>query len=338
MPKKNGLIIIKSEQDAFDYLAAMLVGPEPLEREALIFDGWPSVRIRLPKAHARTLTPSMMQAFIEFQASIYRVQQLIDEGTIDLRSLSEEERRLYEFEVEVTEGSSISDIDLTSVLTKLGGEIVAKMTPEYTLIAILGVALLFGASSVCRALIQSRIDIRKAEIDADKTKDLLESQKFLSEQNLEQMKILAEAMKVVPVLKDVDDLAAEGNQALVHGISTNGGGELQGAYLDPEVGSEILKTKRSVSREETFDGAFTILRNDPTAEDGFRLQLQNIETGEEFFASLQDRFAAQDHYDAAQSAEWRKVPLRAKIRARRLRGKIVEAVILNAALHALPED
>ncbi|MFZ1426376.1 MAG: hypothetical protein WAS21_06370 [Geminicoccaceae bacterium] len=338
MQDDNDVIFVSNEEEAFDALSSALSRYEAgASAQDIRFHGWPHINIKLPNTEKKSsITPSMMQAFIELQESIYRSQKIIEEQTIDLRSLSEHERKLLEFDVVVSDGSSLYDIDMTEIISRLGGEVVAKMSPELIALCIIAIPLIFAGASVWRAHIQSKVDKRKEEITSEDRRAFLSHMSFMGEQETRRMGLLMRAKEVAPVLKDVDELADEGRQALIKGIAGNGGGELQGIELDADVANELTKTARQSSREEEIEGVFDVTLVDPTFKDGFRVRLEDIGTGEEFFAALFDRLVAEDHYRVIQAGEWGKTPVRLKLRVRRLRGKIVDAIVLDAKPAAAP--
>jgi hypothetical protein len=253
-------------------------------------------------------------------------------GRADSRSkvTYRKEKRLFEFDVVVSDGSSIYDVDLTEIITRLGGEIVAKMSPELIALGVVGIALILAARSVWCAHIQARVERRREEIALEEKKAFLATQRFMSEEETRRLELLSRAKQAMPVLSDIDELAVDGRQALLKGLSVNGGGEVQDIPLSSELTTELTRSARQASREEAIHGVYDVLLVDTRFSEGFRVRLQDIGTGEEFFATLQDRLVSEEHYRAVQSAEWNKVPVRLTMRARRLRGKIVEAVILDA--------
>lgn len=160
--------------------------------------------------------------------------------------------------------------------------------------------------------------------------------KLVSEQETKRLELMAKAKAAVPLLNDVDELADDGRQAMLKGLAVNGGGRLQGIDLPAELVAELTKSLRQSSRQEEIQGVYDVTLVDPAFHDGFRVRLQDVGTGEEFYAALRDRLVSENDYLAIQTAVWNKTPVRLKLRGRRLRGKIVEAVILDAAAAAPP--
>jgi hypothetical protein len=83
-------IRIASEEDAWDALKNELgpidVGAGPVN---LVFVGWPYIEIHLPQTpEEATIAPSMMEALVEFQRTIYRAHTLLASDTGNLRTLS----------------------------------------------------------------------------------------------------------------------------------------------------------------------------------------------------------------------------------------------------------
>src|SRR5262249_53139492 len=82
-------------------------------------------------------------------------------------------------------------------------------------------------------------------------------------------------------------------------------------------------------------GLYRVGKVDTTAPDGFRVTLIDVKTGEEISASLIDAIISAEHRDAIQAAEWNKQPVLVELTARKLRKRIVDAVVIDAR-HANP--
>jgi hypothetical protein len=99
--------------------------------------------------------------------------------------------------------------------------------------------------------------------------------------------------------------------------------------LAPELASEISTSKRQQSTEVRLAGVYKVARVDTTALDGFRVTLTDSKTGEEITASLLDAIISAEHKIAIQEAEWSKSPVFVELTAKRLRKRIVDAIVVS---------
>src|SRR5947209_5146809 len=81
---------IRGEEDAFELLDRALSGAIEGDGPALLdFSGWPVIDVKLPKTPINSsISPTMMEAFVELQTTIYRAHSLLATDSGDLRGLS----------------------------------------------------------------------------------------------------------------------------------------------------------------------------------------------------------------------------------------------------------
>jgi hypothetical protein len=101
-------IVIESENQAWDLLRQVLDGEFPTEHgEVVEFRGWTGLSVHLPNTPiSASITPSIMEAFIDVQKTIYRTYTLVSADTADLRTLSKAERDALEFRVVVSRAAA----------------------------------------------------------------------------------------------------------------------------------------------------------------------------------------------------------------------------------------
>lgn len=330
---------ITSEEDALALLERALNGQFGEDDFPLVaFDKWPVVDVYLPNTPVdASMTPTMMAAFIELQEAVYRAHKLINFDTANLRTLSKSERETYEFRVKVNPGSSGYLADLGGVLTKIGTEAVSKMTPEGIVMVALGTALIVGGTISWKAWLKSRADIRKAEIEAEVVQgkaqldqaerlrffDVIDSQTASTERGLS---LLAQAISRNPVLGDIEAATEPARLRLVRAISDEKGGTVGGVKLDADTAAEVTHAKRSESVEETISGNFRVAKVDTTVPDGFRVTLSR-DGYDDVVASVLDVMKSEQQRALLRDAEWSKKPIFVEVTARRLRSRIVDAII-----------
>lgn len=331
MPTPEGVeIVIRNEDDAWRVLSDALAGKyEDLEDMDLRLDGWPRLKLKIDFP-GPIITPSMMRGIVELQASVYRSYAIIRYESPNANKLTKEEKEALEFKVEVTEGSSLSDIIGEKAFQEIVNSLIDKMDPVHIIITVVGVALIFVSGSVIRAYLQERTEQRKGELAAGERRDMLEHLKFMSKQESDRMKLLANAMQEEPVLSQIDEVAESARHEILKRTPEDQELEIAGAAVDGKVARELVKNARKKAEEIEFDGEFVILRVDTTAPDGFRVKLKSVDDELALTASVQDIMISQKQRKIIQDAEWAKVPVKVTIQAKQRGEYIVEAVIIDA--------
>lgn len=324
---------IDSEEQAWELLQEALEGRLDLrEAPTFNFDKWPIIDIHLPATPVESsISPTMMEAFIELQKSINRAYTLTSADTGDLRYLTNAERERLEIRVVVTKGSSEYAAKLADALEKIGLEAVGKMDPHNLMITIIGVALVVGGVIVFRSWMAHKTEVRKAEIDSVEKAKFLDAQIATLTQGTENMKILAQAYERSPLLADIDAATEPARAQMVKSVGDEGGGRLYGTDLGTELASEITAQRRRAGEQIRLAGNYRVVRVDTTSPDGFRVTLADDQNNREITATMQDALLSEQHKKAIRDAEWAKRPVYVELTARELRNRLVDAVVLNAS-------
>ena len=303
------------------------------------FREWPLLTIHLPNTPIEgSISPSMMEAFLEVQTSIYRAHSLLTTQSGDLRGRSKSERESLEFRVKVSKGSSDYLAALAKPIETIGASIVGKMTPEQILISILSVALLIAGTISWKAWLNSRADQRKQEVHKEEIKLFLDAQEKLSDNEVKKQSLLLEAFKRQPILEDVDAAIEPARVSVVKAIGEEKGGKLQNFQINADLAAEITTQKRHQSTIERISGIYRVSKVDTTVPDGFRVTFINVENSEEITASLQDMMISEDHRSHIQAAEWNKSSLQVSFKAKKLRNSYIDAVVVNVDAPKTQQD
>ncbi|GAB4374291.1 MAG: hypothetical protein Kow00114_36750 [Kiloniellaceae bacterium] len=324
---QGGGIVIKNEEDAWAVLKRALAGEfDNFETVDLRFEGWPRLKIKLD-IEGPIIRPSLMRGIVELQQSVYRSYAIAKYGEPAINRLTKDEKAALEFDVKVSEGSSISEIVGEEAFQEFLTALADKMTPEHIVITLLGGALILAGQSVWKQYLQGRTEERREEASNKKQRDMLEHLQFAQRQETERMKILARAMQASPSLNQIDEEAEESKRDILKSIPEEATAHIAGAELNGEVARELIKNPRRPSEEITFQGDYTILRVDTTAPDGFRVRLQRLGEEETLTAGVRERLLSEAHRQIIREAEWAKAPIRVTISAKRRGDDIVEATI-----------
>jgi hypothetical protein len=272
----------------------------------------------------------MMEAFIELQRTIYRAHTFLASDTGDLRTLSHIEKDQFEFHVKVEPGSSEYTIDLTEIIKSLGVDVIGKMSGTELVITVLGLALIIGGSVAWKAWLKTKTEQRKIEVDDDQTKQWLGNYQAQLTHDTKRIETLVKAIERQPVLGEVEASVDAARTELVKAIGEENGGTIMGVDLAPEIASEITSQKRQQGTDIRMAGVYRVAKVDTTVSDGFRVTLTDIKNNEEVSAALIDALISAEHRATIQDAEWKKLPIFVEIKARKLRKRIVDAVVINA--------
>jgi hypothetical protein len=104
----ESILRVSSEEEAVALLSRVLDGDMPDDiPKSIDFHNWPKIDIYLPHTPLKgSISPTMMEAFIETQTALYRVHALLTTNSGDLRGLTKAEKETLEFRVKVEAGSS----------------------------------------------------------------------------------------------------------------------------------------------------------------------------------------------------------------------------------------
>jgi hypothetical protein len=324
---------VKTEEDAWELLRRSLEGQLTLDDAPQVdFEGWPFLSVHLPGTPIEgSISPTMMVAFLELQKAVNRAYLLVSSNTADLRALTDQERERLEMRVTVAKGSSDYAAELSKIVERIGTEAVAKMTSTDIVITVLGVALIIGGVYAFKAWLNSKAEQRKSEADEAGTAALIELQKETLNTGTEHLKLLADALKRQPLLDDIEAVTEPARSQMVKSIGEEGGGTAYGVSLSSDAAREISSQKRQQSEHVRLAGHYRVVKVDTSSPDGFRVTLADDAKGTEIVASMQDALVSEDHKQAIQNAEWRKMPVYVELSAKKLRNRFVDAIVLNAS-------
>lgn len=329
--KPERLIEIENEEDVWKLLEEVSKSgfPEDL-RPHIVWKTWPNLEIYLPHTVVEgSISTTMMQPFIELQQSIYRTHSLLSTGSDDLRTLSRAEREQFEIRVKVKEGSSWYQVALEKTLAKLGNDIITKMTGTELVIMVCVLALIYAGKLSYEAYLKHKAEIKKAVSSDETTRQLLQNYQNQLEHDTKRYELLVRAVEARPVLKQVQASADAAKDEFVKAIADESGGSLNGIQLGKDVAIEISSTNRQQGADAKIAGRYLVAKVDTTVDDGFRVTLEDIKTGEQITASLFDAVISEEHKAAIQKAEWSKKSIFVEMTARRLRGRHQNAKIVS---------
>ena len=324
-----GGIVIRSENDAWDVLRRALDGEFDKYAPDIEFSGWPSlvIKVEIPK---QTITPPLMVGFLAFQNAIYRSYSILKHETRNINKLTEEEKRALEISIYVSDGSSVFKAFAERLAKELSKVLRDKLEARHWVIIIVSVSLMYFSHSAYHDYLKNQLEERKAHVQLEEKRVLLESQKFLSAEETKKLELFARAMgehKELPRLGAEVDIS---RQTILKGIGKTGDASIAGAEVSQELARELAKNPRHVSEKIEIQGEFRILNVDTTHPEGFRVRLERVTDKLRLTAGITDIMVSEKQREIIKNAEWEKKTVILTIDAKRRGDQIVDAIIKDA--------
>ncbi len=289
-----------------------------------------------------TMSAPMMRAFIELQSKLNQsYSDLHHNGNI--RRIKDSEREQLTLYFKVKEGTTSVEANIADILKLF----IDKMTPEQvvTTTFVLGASYVLGIG--VKAFFHDRATKRQQEIDKQLALESNQLKRDELAHHRELAKTTAESTATAfeqyeSLTRILTDKHPESAKALAHQTEVADNliraGASSGSVLigDVEVPQEALQTINETTRETSKllrkDGAYAVRVIDATKAGVFTVEVQHLETHEQFSATVQDDTAANEYNQFIRDALGAKKPLYLRIQAKERRGKIVDAVIIEAEL------
>jgi hypothetical protein len=321
-PQQIETITIRSFDDAWRYFQLANNNEALPERFNIIFEGWPSFDLRIDgKDWNGTVPTRVMSPLLDVQRDIHRLYSYLCMGGADLRRITDSQRSLLELVIKVEKGSSDYKAALDRQFTEIAKEAIKNMESKHILIAILGVAFIYGAN-----------DLGKQWIASQQAAKQVEQTVALSKQETERLKIFAEATKHTPALKAaVSDYEATQNKILKV-VKHNDKIKAYGVEINGYEAQEITHKERANSSTIEITGLFRVMANDASKKSGYRIKVTRISDGESFAATVPFDLDYEQQ-QIIQKAEWSKgaKTVDLTIKAAMLRGKVTNAEVVSAS-------
>ncbi|MDQ8974665.1 hypothetical protein [Acinetobacter johnsonii] len=327
---------ISNEDQAIDLLDSLLNEKLNLEHVNLEFDGWPNYHLHVEgdKYH-QTITPSIMNGFLELQSGIYKSYALIKYDTETTQCLTKAERQELEIEVKVEDGSSSFDINLTEIGIKLVESTAGKMSPTQAVVIILSCLVLYFGKNYLQQILTARKEAREAELDQQKNaedrKERLETIKILTEQNQKFVDVISKANQFDPRIKKMEQHAADTNAAILKSVQDADQAEIQNAVSLPgDVAKELSITPKTRWEPLRIDDWYRVLEVDSSNAASRKIRLQRIKDNKELMSVLENDSLDQKNLQLIQQAEWKYAKIFLHIETLTLNGRYKESRIIGA--------
>lgn len=327
--------VIRSEDDVYELLSTLVSTDSFPSDLKVLFENWPNFKVRLVgEQFQSTITPTVMKAFLELQAGIYRSYATACYGSPNATKLTREERDMLEMVVEVEPGSSKFNVDFGEILQNAVDKVVGKMDSKHILIALLSFSVLYFGDSAYKNYLENRKDIRQSEAKSEEQRELIKHLTFASEQETKRAVLIANIAAQNSRVHTISELSKDTKAELLKRSSSADTIELQGIKISGDAADELSKNARQQAIEIRLDGNYRILNVDSSDPNEFKVKVRSLENGEEFVATVQDLTVDMSHKLALQRGEWDRQSVKLTINARQRPsdGAIYAAKVIYAAL------
>lgn len=324
-------VSVESEAEAWRIIEALLEGREVEVKPRVAIAKWARFHAVFWLGDANGLiTPSVMEGLLEVQKAIFRARGVLIEENDDLRTLSAEDRRAYEIKVRVKKGSTDVSFDINEIASQLGHDLIGKMTPEQVFIAVITLILVYGGVSFWRGWIEKRREEIRTKAESEKLQKVLDGQRYATDVDLKRFEMLAKLQEKLIEGASIIDATEAGRIGILKSAAVADRSNIGGVQLSPEEAKYLAKGAGHSEEKSRLEGEFRILRVDSSTEDGFKVLLHHIETGQEFWARLRDALLSETERKVVQEGEWKKRPIRAAVSITTKNHQIISAVIESA--------
>ncbi len=325
------ILIITSEEDAYSFLESARSGTSP-PYSGIRFEGWPSLELIIKgDKFNQSITPSVMKGLLEFQRGIYKAYAAAKYGESTKR-LTEEEREQLEIKVDVNQGSSHLGINFNQIAIHIVDQLTETLPPGEILLLVVFISLLFFGNSAYKNYLEDRRKTRAEDARSEAQKQLLEAQKFQTEQETKRTEIIAsiakDSIRNARILESSHDAQHGILKSLAAGAESRLGDEIA---LNQNLSKALAANPRKSAKEVRLDGSYRITRIDWSGLGSFKVRVEGIDNGLNLDADVQDDSLDGKHKEAIKVAEWSRQSVWLQVNARHYGDDDYRAVVIMAA-------
>jgi hypothetical protein len=323
---------IRSEEDAWELLKRVNEGEFGDRTVHPKFIGWPKLEIKFWLDNdQRILTAPMMEGLLAFQASLNRAFLLIEEGTTNLRSLSEEDRKREELKFKINSGSTEIDPDLISIAKEFAKSAGANMTGRDVTLVLLAAILLWASVAAWRSWLDYKSKTAQDDTNSENIKEILQSGRVATAADVEKMALMTRAIESAMGDRALLETGDEGKEGIIRAAAKVDNSRIAGVEVNPETARRVVRNSRTNPSRQNLVSTFRVVRTDPEYAEGFRVKIRDEVSGEEFFAGLRDALISEEDRSIIMKAEWEHTTFDATVAVLRHRGEVTSAEIVKVS-------
>lgn len=335
------VVIVKDDESALKLLEDLLKDPDGPVPE-VEFKDWPRFEMHVEgERYHSTITPELMEAFLDLQKTINKAYALV-RYTDSSRRLTNADRESLKILVEVRDGSSEFIAKLQEQLSTISNGLAEgfkTMDSRHKLIAFIalgGMSLGYlGYNDYLESQKEARKDdIAKVQLEAErderlKTLELVSgNSKAEAERYRELFGMVVEKM---PQVRTISEHMAGTYNKLIASAADADSVTVQGVTLPGAAVNELSKAPRNVGVDDRISGIYRIYSVDHKSDEDYKLTLFDVVRKVEIVALLpkDGSFVTDKMLDVLQEAEWRKRVVRLQLITKTRADKMVKAQIEN---------
>lgn len=244
--------------------------------------------------HLPSYSSEMPRQFIQSYHSnykrLYQLVALIENGRADIKTLTKEQQKRYEFSVRVTEGSSNLEDNGSEILAGALREAFKKMSSRQAVLVILGSVLLGCTAWGAVTYIEAQKDVRLAEITSQEREATIQSITAAQATDVATMREIVSIMQAsgevgrsaVAAVNDIQD-------GRLRAMSETDVTEIGGVTITQEQAKELRSTARKRSIEVTVKQEMRVVDVNTSDDANIVVTLEDPETGEQTKLSYSER-------------------------------------------------
>lgn len=308
-----------TENDAWDLLSRLLSGEIPDKILDVEIGEWAEIHLKFKgEKYSSTITPSMMEAFLDLQKNIHRLYAKLKYNDSRSNILTDDEKRSVDILVKVSEGSTDAKIDLKEVLKQLVEGAINKMEAKHYMVLALIAGLTYATPSMWKSYLQQQNDLKNADVKV-----------HLSKEETRRLEIVAQATSQVPHTATVILDADEFRNKVLKSAKAADSMEVAGQEITKDQATKLVRASRSSSKDVRLDGEYRIVKVDSSNADHFKVFLVGLD-GKGFPAVLDDQTITKaQNRKLLQEAEWDKKTINLMINGTTVRGEVTSARIID---------
>lgn len=327
--ENEGIIVVKSEDDAIALLKQLVEGFELGEGLSVKFEGWPRFVISINGADFHGTIPTrIMPTLLDLQKEVHRTYCLATYGEESLRRLTKKDREQLELVVKVDKGSSLFEAILEDPVVKILTDALNRMTPSQ----VTATVILFGLSVT--SLFFWKMWLAKKAKDKE-----LDHAVELSRLEKEKIEVIAKAMRQFPA----GEMASVNIDNVRHKLLTNLKAEDQlsisseskrdiqatPVQIRGDQAEQFTKAPRETAVERLVDGEFFLKAADFSKPEHVRLTLDRISDNYQFRADVPLGVLQPDQIELLKDHSWAQINLKMKILVNELHGRYTSAKVIS---------
>lgn len=308
--------IIKSEDDAFQFLKGIASEDFDTKSIELKFESWPVLHIHLKgEMFDSSLTTDVMQGMLDLQKHLRQSYATLAYSG-DVRKLTATDKARLTLVVKVSPGTSGLDINLQEIAEQFVNGALANMTPDQTYGAVMTAILMVGGVTMFKHWVASKGQEKE-----------LDTRVQLSEQETARMQIIQDVAARDDKAHAILEESQQMHEALLKSISGAAVAEVGDIEINGADMKEMTKSSRAESHEVRIDEVFHVDMFDATSPNQYKVHVKSDALNMAFNAAIsQDMMAADQDMLFLHIRE--RLPIRLHINAKNIRNEIKNAVIV----------